>query len=202
MKLLLTTTMFLLSMGAQSQTYTIRAAHSQDRNELPRQQAFSAFRQRLPQIGRGGRYFIRPLDQPHIILFTQLSLLPVQILPRGERFLSPEEPDRQKMLDSLIFDRCLKRGNKKIQTLSAEPFRPELIQRIRILLPHQMEQRELVLPFRLDHTFRGQPGPDPGPLKAPVRPQPVLLLIEHEIRIPPLKKRHDRSGQCVKKRKF
>ena len=75
---------------------------------------------------------VRPFDQPYGVFITECLLLPVKFLPFVERIFPAEEFHREIMLDSLVFDGRLKRRNIEIQTLSSEPFRPVLIEGIRI----------------------------------------------------------------------
>ena len=59
-----------------------------------------------------------------------------------------------------------------------------------------------MLPLWLDDSLCRELSPDPGPREAPVRSQAVLLFIESEIGIPPLKEGHNDPGQTQEKLEF
>ena len=81
------------------------------------------------------------------------------------------------MLDSLVLDRCLKGRNIEIQALASQPFRPVLIEGIRIVFSQRMEQRELMFPFGLDDAVGGQLRPNLCALQPPVCFDAVFFLI-------------------------
>ena len=103
------------------------------------------------------------------------------------------------MLNSLILDGGFQRGNVEIETLPAEPVGPVLIKCVRVALPNSLKEGELVLPLWPYRAVCRELRPDAGSFKTPVRPQTVLLLVESQVRVPPLKERHDDPGEVQEK---
>ena len=147
---------------------------------------------------QGTVQIVRPFNQADIVFLTQSSLLSVELLSGQESLLSAEKVNRMKVLDPLILDRCTERRDIEIKALASQPGRPVLIKGVRVFFTYRVKKAQFVLPFGLDDPIRSQLCPDPGAGKPPVRAVTVLFFIEGKIRIPPLKKRHDGTGQAEK----
>ena len=99
------------------------------------------------------------------------------------------------MLNPLILNGCPDLRDVKIQALAAKPFRAVLVQDVRIVLSDGVEEAQLMFPFWLYDSIRGQLCTDFCPLKAPVGLEPVFFFVKRKIRVPPLEKRHDDPGE-------
>ena len=138
-----------------------------------------------------GFEIIRPFDEAYAVFPAAFLLGQIQFPAHFQCFLSAEEIDGLIMLDPLILHRGSDFRNVEIQALPSEPVRTVLVEGSRIALFDRAEEGELVLPLGLDDSLIGQAGTDLRALETPVCLPSVFFLVECDIRIPPLKKRHD-----------